>query len=112
MNLDFFVKIIVLYFLLLIFGCAKTIKVKVDTNTQIKYIEPQQCIMEKFEKKDFKIDIKTIDNKEYFIIDNDNLNYFLHNIMQYIDNVNNYKQCVILNEEYYKNVLKTLTKIN
>ena len=68
--------------------------------------------MEKFEKKDFKIDIKTIDNKEYFIIDNDNLNYFLHNIMQYIDNVNNYKQCVILNEEYYKNVLKTLTKIN
>ena len=81
---------------------------KVNTNSNIEYIEPEKCIIEDFVKKDIKVDIREIEGKEYLVIDNDNLNLFINNITHYVNSVNNYKQCVALNEEYLTKTIKTL----
>ena len=87
-------------------GCVKTIQVKTDTISNLEYIEPQQCQMRAINKLNYKTTIQG-DN---IVISNADMGAFLNNILDYKQAVEEYQQCVSLNEEYYKQILNNILK--
>ena len=85
-------------------GCVKTIQVKTDTISNLEYIEPQQCKIREINRKNYKTTIQG----NNIVISNEDMGAFLNNILDYKQAVEEYQQCVSLNEEYYKSVLNII----
>ena len=86
--------------------CTKTIQVKVDTISNLEYIEPQQCQIRAINKLNYKTTIQG-DN---IVISNADMGAFLNNILDYKQAVKEYQQCSVANEEYYKQILNNILK--
>ena len=89
-------------------GCCKTIKVKTDTISGIRYIEPKQCKLRDISK----IPYQAIIQENNIILSNQDANAFLSNFFEYKQAVKEFQQCTIMNEEYYKSIINILIDNN
>lgn len=98
---------VLLFFLYCFFcGCEKTIKINTNTISGLKYIEPKMCEMKKINIKRYKTEI--IDGK--LTIDDENLDIFLKNLNKYKLAFKEFELCCQINDEYYRNIIKEITK--
>ena len=95
-----------LLFYLLCCSCAKEIKIKTDTATHIKFIQPKQCKIKTTKMQQFQTEI--IDDRLLF--DNKNLGIFLNIIHDYKLAVIEFEKCTKANELYYQNVINEIIK--
>lgn len=93
--------------LLIIFcGCEKTIKIKTDTVSGLKYVEPKKCEFRKVNI--YKYKTKIVDN--LLTIDEKNLNFFLKNLNEYKISLEEYILCYKNSDEYYRNIISEIIK--
>lgn len=99
-------KICLFFMYLCIFGCVKTVNIKTDTVSGIKYIEPKICKIKKINIKKYSTEI--INNKLTF--NTRNLSIFIQNINEYKLSVKEFEMCHNANEKYYKSIISEIIK--
>ena len=100
-------KLLQLLLLLLLCGCFKTIKIKVEGLKGLKYMEPAECEYN-FTLKTYKTKIIITDLSRYIGFDEENMNTFLQNLSNQRLAIEKYKLCVKTNEDYYKSVINII----